>query len=163
MKNGKISFVDAHETLKGVFYCNVFRHVNGERVLIEVIEENNLIVNMARDQMARLIAGEFANRNITKIGFGTNNAKPAVEDTVLTDAYVKTLDGYEFPDMGQVRFNWSLGTSEANGKGIKEFGLFCEDGALFARRRREKVGGEPADPIHKEADISLEGTWTIIF
>jgi hypothetical protein len=163
MADGKIKIVDTQKTLKGILCCRVYQHVNGERRLIEEYYDNNLIVNMARVQMARLVAGEFEDRNIAKIGFGTNETKPEVGDTDLTGAFVKELDGYEFPDMGQVLFNWSLSTSEANGMAIREFGLFCEDDALFARRRREKVGGDPADPIYKESDISLEGTWTIIF
>jgi hypothetical protein len=171
----KIRIVDTHKTLKGVFGCRVYKNVNGEKRLIEEYVDDNLIVNMARDQMARLIAGEFDDRNITTIGFGTDDTKPAVGDTKLTDAFMKALNGYELPETmknsdgdtvpmrGQVQFNWSLETGEANGKAIREFGLFCKDGTLFARRRREKVGGEPADPIYKEADITLEGTWTIIF
>jgi len=164
--NGGINFkeeVNEQKPLKGVLSFKVFRHVNGEKHLIEEFENNNIIVNTARNQMARLVAGEFDDRHITKIGFGTNNAVATVDDTDLTGAYVKTLDGYEFPAMGQVQFNWNLGTSEANGMKIIEFGLFCEDDVLFARRRREKTNGDPADPIPKENDISLEGTWTIIF
>jgi hypothetical protein len=37
-----------------------------------------------------------------------------------------------------------------------EFGLLCADGTLFARRTRTK-------PINKESDISLSGSWTIIY
>jgi len=156
-KNGGINFkedVNDQKPLKGVLSFKVFKHINGEKRLIEEFENRNIIVNLARNQMARLVAGEFDDRHITKIGFGTNNAVATVDDEELTGAYVKSLDGYEFPDMGQVRFNWNLGTTEANGIAISEFGLFCEDDTLFARRRREKTNGDPADPI---------GTWTIIF
>jgi len=163
MTDGKIRIIDTQKPLKGILCCRVYKHVNGERLVIEEYEERNLIVNMAREQMARLVAGDFGDRNITRIGFGTNETKPELEDTVLTAAYIKALDGFEYPDMGQVQFNWSLSIDEANGKAIREFGLFCKDGALFARRRREKPNGTPADPIYKENDISLEGTWTIIF
>jgi hypothetical protein len=163
MGKAQIGFVDRQKPLKGILRCRVYRHVNGEKRLIEDIEENNLIVNIARDQMARLVAGEFGKRNITKIGFGTDETKPELTDAGLTGAYVKSLDGFEYPETGRVQFAWSLGENEANGKAIREFGLFCDDGKLFARRRREKVGGDPADPIFKESDISLGGTWTIIF
>ena len=165
-KNDGIRLVEEireQKPLKGILSFKVFKHVNGEKHLIEEFENNNIIVNLARDQMAQLVAGEFDDRHITKIGFGTDNAEATVDDTDLTDAYVKPLDGYDFPAMGQVQFGWNLGTGEANGMKIIEFGLICEDDTLFARRRREKVGGEAADPISKEADISLEGTWTIIF
>jgi hypothetical protein len=53
-------------------------------------------------------------------------------------------------------FNWPLAATEANGKEIREFGLFCTDGALFARRIRDR-------PIYKESDIALEGEWIITF
>ena len=146
--------INEQKPLKGVLSFRVFKHINGEKRLIEEFENRNIIVNLARDQMARLVAGEFGDRHITKIGFGTNNAAATVDDTDLTGSYVKTLDGYEFPAMGQAQFNWHLGTSEANGMKIIEFGLFCEDDTLFARRRREKTNGEAADPIPKESDIS---------
>jgi len=165
-QNGKLSFVEEvgkQKPLKGVLECKVYRHANGEKILIEEFTDQNVIVNLARDQMARLVAGEFSDRHITKIGFGVDNTKPTVTDTELTDAFIKALDGYEFPGMGRVQFDWELATTEGNGMAISEFGLYCEDGTLFARRRREKTDGSPADPIPKENDISLEGTWTIIF
>jgi len=142
--------------LKGVLNCRVYRHSNGEKRLIEVIEENNLIVNLAREQMAHLIAGDTANRSIQQIGFGLSGTEPTVDDISLTTPFVKDVDGFEYPAVGQTQINWSLGLSEGNGKAIKEFGLFTKNGKLFARRVR-------VSPINKESDISLEGTWTIIF
>jgi hypothetical protein len=79
-----------------------------------------------------------------------------VDDTALTSPYVKNLAGAAYPQEGQVSFSWNLTTSEANGKAIMEFGLLTADGKLFCRRTR-------TTPINKESDISLEGTWTIIF
>ena len=158
--------VEEQKPMKGIFSLRVYRHVNGERRLIDEYEERNLIVNDARVQMAHLVAGEhisldsnddpIGGRHITQIGFGIDSTAAMVADTMLTDPFMKPLDGFEYPEMGQVQFNWGLGINEANGKEIKEFGLFCEDGKLFARRVRLK-------PINKEDDISLEGTWTIIF
>ena len=87
---------------------------------------------------------------------GTNGTAPDSEDKVITGAYKKTLIGSSHPTAGQVLFEWNLLESEANGKAIKEFGLLCADGTLFARRTRTKA-------LEKENDISIEGEWLIIF
>jgi hypothetical protein len=153
----KISFVDDlkdQKPMKGILKYKVFK--NG--ALIETIEEENLIVNGAREQLAKLIAGNFPGRNITKIALGVSNVAPSVNDGTLTNAYEKNIDGYSFPAMGQTQFDWSLTTSEANGKAILEFGLITEDGTLFSRRIREN-----GKPINKENDISIIGQWIIIF
>jgi len=171
MKENGINFIEElgeQKPLKGVLTCRVYRHINGEKHLIEVIEENNLIVDLARVQMAHLIAGDTTGRIIKQIGFGLSGTEPTVEDTSLTDPFIKNVDGFEYPEVaqytdgteyqrvGQTQINWSLSLSEGNGKAIKEFGLFTENGKLFARRVR-------VSPINKESDISLEGTWTILF
>ena len=160
MEGQKLNFteeVEKQKPLKGVLAYKVYKHVGGERILIEEVIDNNLIVDMAREQMAHLIAGDtVANRKMAKIGFGLNGNDAVVADEGLLSAFIKNLDGYEFPVRTQVRFNWSLSISEANGMAIREFGLFMLNNALFARRTRNT-------PLNKESDISLEGTWTIIF
>ena len=77
-------------------------------------------------------------------------------DTAITEQYAKAVEGFEFPEMGQIQTNWELGVNENNGMAIMEFGLLSEDGTLLCRKVR-------ANPIHKEADISIEGHWTWIF
>jgi hypothetical protein len=124
--------------------------------VIETYCDNNLIVNGARNQAARLFAGDGANRAIAKIAFGTNGTDPVVGDTAITNAFVKDVVGFEFPDMGQIQTNWILHTNENNGMAIMEFGLLSVDGTLLCRKVRTK-------PINKEADISIEGSWTWIF
>ena len=52
-------------------------------------------------------------------------------------------------------FSFTIGKAEANGKKIREFGLLCSDGTLFARKTR--------GVIEKADDIEIVGTWTIIF
>ena len=143
-----------HQELKGILKYKVFK--NG--VLQEEVEDNNLIVNGARQQMARLIAGEFTGRNITKIAFGVNGNIPSVKDTEITSPFEKNVDGYLFPDTGAVQFDWRLSVNEANGKSIYEFGLITADGTLFCRRIREN-----GKPINKDNDISIVGQWVIIF
>jgi hypothetical protein len=93
---------------------------------------------------------------MAKIAFGTSGVAPTVNDEEITDAFEKNLSGHTYPEAGQVQFSWNLATSEDNGQAILEFGLICADGTLFARRTR-------TNPIYKESDISLLGTWTIIF
>jgi hypothetical protein len=41
--------------------------------------------------------------------------------------------GPGYPAPGQARFKWSIAANEANGKAVKEFGLLCAGGTLFAR------------------------------
>lgn len=142
------------QPLKGILEYTVFK--NG--VAIEEVEEQNLIVTAGRTQLAHLLAGDFTGKQIAKIAFGTNGTAPALSDTKITNPFTKDINGFSYPAAGQVQFNWSLATTEANGMSILEFGLICVDTTLFSRRIRES-----GKPINKESDISLEGQWTIIF
>lgn len=139
------------QPVKGVLDIEVRRH--GQ--VIETWRDANLIVNGARDIQARLIAGDGAGRHIKRIAFGTGASPASPDDTELTSAYVRDLTGHDYPETGQVRFSFDLANSEANGKAIREFGLITADGTLFSR----KVRGV----IEKNDDISLSGTWTIIY
>ena len=138
--------------LRGEFSLTITRK-NGE--IIEQFTEKNLILNGAKNQLARLIGSEATNRHITHIGFGggVNAASPG--DTSLNNAFFKPVTTASYPATGQVAFKWSLSTAEANGIAITEFGLRCADGTLFARKVRA--------PITKSDDISITGTWIIIF
>jgi len=138
--------------LEGIFRLKVYR----SGVLVEEHEDSNLIVNEARIQMACLVAGEGAGRHIAGIAFGTNGTLPNAADKTITNQYARPVEGFSYPAMGQVQFDWQLPVTENNGLAILEFGLLTEDGTLFARRVRSV-------PINKEADISLEGQWVIIF
>jgi hypothetical protein len=142
---------DSQIPLRGRFRAEVWRNGNLEMFFLE----DNLIVNGAKNQLARLIGGSGSNRQITKIGFGVGKTAAAPGDTALTNPYVKSIGSVEYPATGQVRFNWSLSTTECNGIAITEFGLLCADNTLFSRKQRA--------PIQKESDLSLTGAWTIIF
>jgi hypothetical protein len=124
--------------------------------LIEDYAEHNLIVNSARLAMAKLIAGAGTGKNINRIAFGTNAATPVLGDTAITSPYIKAVSSISYPANNKVEFGWALGTDEANGKEISEFGLVCADSSLFARKSR-------ALPINKGPDIAIEGEWVIIF
>jgi hypothetical protein len=138
--------------LRGIFEMRVYK--SGK--LIDEITDSNLIVDIAREQMAHLVAGETSGRHIASIAFGTSNVDPLPSDTVLTGQWSRAISSHTFPSGGKVRFDWQLGVMENNGMAIREFGLLTADGKLFARKTR-------TNPINKEADISVEGNWTIIF
>jgi hypothetical protein len=146
-----IKFIDAVEA-HGKFEFKVFK---AGKLVEEGIEEN-LIVNLARTQMAHLIGGDGEDREITQIAFGTNGKEPVVADQTITGAYVKDISAVSYPNETSIQFDWELETGEDNGMAIMEFGLMCADDALFSRRVR-------ANPIHKADDISIEGHWTISF
>jgi hypothetical protein len=154
----RINFVDEYprERVTGILKYKMYRHIGDKKILIEEEDWHNLIVDLARIQMAHLVAGDFDGREIVKIAFGTSGTAPTVSDTTITNVLLKDIDDFEYPEPGQVQFNWGLTVSEGNGMAITEFGLITADGKLFSRRNREK-------PINKESDISLEGSWTIIF
>ncbi len=143
---------DASAALSGRFHLEI-RDRRGE--LLDSLDEPNLIVEGAKNQLSRLVAGSGTNRHITHIGFGVGTSAPSPGNTGLSGAYWKSIGSVEYPAAGQVAFSWSLATSEANGLVITEFGLRCADGTLFARKVR--------NPIHKSDDLSLTGVWTIIF
>jgi hypothetical protein len=140
--------------MKGILSYTVFK----KGIPIESVKDENLILNGAGYSMVKLIAGDFAGHKVTKIGVGVNGTAPEATNEMLLGSFEKDLDGYTFPSMGQVQFDWSLTTNEANGKAILEFGLITEDGTLFARRTREN-----GKPINKENDVSIIGKWEIIF
>jgi len=130
----------------------------GEEELIELIEDwegPNLVVDTGKQVQARLLGGD-TKLIITKIGFGTNATAPVRGNTSLTEGFIKPLAGVTFPAANQVRFNFELGVTEANGLAISEFGLIAENNTLYARKTRTA-------PLHKAADLALRGTWTITF
>ncbi len=138
--------------LRGNFLIRVFK--NGK--LINKYSDHNMIVNLAKESLSKLVAGEGSNKQITKIALGTDGSIPTPSDEIIKNPYVKNIDGFSYPTSGQVKFNWSIASSEANGMSILEFGLMSEDGTLFARKIRNEA-------LAKENDISIEGEWTIVF
>ena len=137
--------------IRGIFTLKIYK----SGVLVEETTEENLIVNGARDQVARLIAGNVTNRSINRIAFGTNGTAPDVANTAITQQFARPVSGFSYPAMGQVQIDWELPVTENNGMAIMEFGLLTADNTLFARRTRN-------NPIYKEPDISIEGHWTIV-
>jgi hypothetical protein len=144
-------FFDERMTIEGRLEVAVWRRGR----LVDRWAGSNLVLSAGKSVMAALIGGGGAGKTVDRIGFGTDGAGPFPGDTVLTGAYTKAVAAVSYPAAGQVRFDWSLGVGEGNGMTIREFGLICGDGTLFARKTR---GG-----IEKQSDISLTGSWTITF
>lgn len=137
----------------GQFQLEVFR----EGELVERVDEPNLVVVGSKTALSRLIGGAFTGKNITTIGFGTSGTVPAVGNTALTGAFTKPLDASPtYPASNQVRFAFSLATTEANGLAIMEFGLITADSTLFSRKVR-------ASALNKDSDLSFAGSWTLTF
>lgn len=148
----KVDYGDPDYRPTGIFTLQVYR----KGKLIEVYEDKNLVVDLSKQQLARLIGGDVSGRSITKIGFGTSGTAPASGNTSLTGAYVNALGAVSYPATNAVQFAFTLGTSEANGLAILEFGLFTAGDVLFARKTR-------AGALVKDSDLSLTGTWRINF
>jgi hypothetical protein len=123
---------DTAQKPEGRFILRVYRKGR----LIEVVDEPNLIVTGASQNIAQLVGGQFTGNNVTQIGFGTNGTAPVVGNTGLTAPYYKALDSITFPASGEASFNFSLSSTQDNGVAIFEFGLFTAAGGLFARKVR---------------------------
>jgi hypothetical protein len=141
----------------GTLRLNVFKHdrPDGPGRLIDSIVERNLIVDGAKNILSALLGAGTSAKIVTKIGFGTDGTAPTGSNTGLTGAYVKSLGTPTYP-AGAVTFPFTLGTSEANGINIIEFGLLTTDNTLFSRRVRSSA-------IAKDNTLSFTGTWTIQF
>lgn len=133
----------------------MFRVYRGD-VLVEEFIEDNQIVDGSKLVHARLLGGDVANRSVTQISFGTSGAATAAGNTAITNPFTKPIDSVTYPAANQVSFNFTLGTAEANGKAILEFGLLTAGNALYARRIR-------ATALNKESDLTLSGSWIITF
>lgn len=136
----------------GKFILRVYR---GSELVEEFIEDN-LVVDGSKLMLSKLLGGSVTNNSVTQISFGTSGTAPAAGNTTITNPYTKAIDTVTYPATGQVSFNFSLGTGEANGKAILEFGLLSGGSALFARKVR-------ATALNKESDLTLSGSWLITF
>lgn len=144
---------DLLKNLKGVFVLDIVCAHTGR--IIEHYEDRNLVVNGGRSAVMTLLGSAASAKQITKLSVGTNGTAPTGADTAITSPFTKALGAVSYPTISSVRFDWTLGAGEANGKAIREFGLLCTDNTLFARKVREL--------INKNSDIILNGYWTLSF
>lgn len=138
--------------MRGRFRLLVWRHGR----IIGRMNDDNLVVDLAKTGITRLLGGDTTNRPITKFAVGTNGTAPAAGDTTITNVFVKAVDGVSYPTASSVRFAFSLTDAEANGLAILEFGLLTAGNVLYARKVR-------ASALNKAADITISGTWTLSF
>lgn len=143
-----IQMEDRTRDLRGAVHIDVYK----DGKLIESETDHNLIVAVGRTQLAKLLGGGYTG-HITQVGVGTGSAAAADWDTGLTGAVLIGISSVEY-DTAKVRFNFEIGTNQANGVSIREFGLFFANGTLFSRRVRKSV-------IGKEDDIKISGYWDI--
>lgn len=125
---------------------------NGKRI-IQRFSEKNLVVQAGKTNITKLLAGAAGER-IAKIAIGTSAAPATVDDTEITDAFIKNIAQWSFPDAQTVQFNFDILNAEGNGIVIREFGLLTTTNKLFARKIRT---GE----IEKTSAIRIVGSWTI--
>lgn len=139
---------DKAQKMRGAIHLEVRRKGN----LIRTDDDHNLIVAAGRAKLARLLGGG-SSAHISKIGVGTGTVTEADSDTALTDAVFVPLTSTEY-DGSKAKFNFTIGTGDANGLAITELGLFFDDDTIFSRRVRKSV-------ISKEDDIEISGYWEI--
>jgi hypothetical protein len=124
---------------------------NGQ--LIDMEDDHNVVVTGGRSKLAGLLGGRDAGKYITLVGVGTNAAAATEADTNLTDRVLIPVSNAAY-EGAKVRFNFTIGSGQANGLTIRELGLFFSDNTMFSRRvRRSAIG--------KEDDIEINGYWDI--
>lgn len=143
--------IDEKISAKGRVHIQVW---NAAGELLRTIDDDNLIVNVGKQSLARLLGAGTTTKRVNKIGWGIGASDPAGGNTSLTSPFIKTLAGTSYSG-NSVVFEYILELSEMNGVSIREFGLFSADNTMFSRMVRSA--------IEKTADIRLTGTWTITF
>lgn len=149
----KNEIIDRLAPLKGQFEMQIIDANTG--AVLETYVDKNLVVNGGRTAVMILLGSGNSDKVLNKLGVGTNGTAPVGTDAALTGGFYKAVDLVTYPTANSVRFGWQLGVGDANGMAIAEFGLLCDDDTLFARKVREV--------INKNADIILNGNWTISF
>lgn len=139
---------DRLDHMRGAVVLKIYR--NG--ILEEEDSDHNLIVTAGRSKLAKLLGGGYTGA-INRVGVGTGSTPAADGDKGLTNAVYIPISSTEYGE-AKVRFNFVIGSSDANGMDIVELGLFFADGTMFSRRVRKSV-------IGKEDDLQITGYWEI--
>jgi len=137
----------ARACIKGQLTLNVYK--NGE--LIETSIDNNLIVNQGQAWVLDLLSNNTT-LFVEKIRIGSSDAAAAVTDTAVTPFspdYTKAVTPLVTGNI--CSYDFTIGTGDANGNLIKEWGLLLDDGTLIARIIKT--------PIPKDNTISIQGNW----
>jgi len=130
---------------------------NAEGALVDMQQGDNLVVNGGREACAILTATGDTDKIVQDIAFGSGGTVPDLTDTALVSQnLIKALESTTaYPTQTAVKYIGICETTENNGNQIREVGLFCADGTLFARYY---VGR-----IVKTSDIRVVVEWTITF
>lgn len=139
---------DRLDHMRGAVVLKIYR--NG--ILEEEDSDHNLIVTAGRSKLAKLLGGGYTGA-INRVGVGTGSTPAADGDKGLMNAVYIPISSKEYGE-AKVRFNFVIGSSDANGMDIVELGLFFADGTIFSRRVRKSV-------IGKEDDLQITGYWEI--
>ena len=124
--------------------------------IVEVFDDHNLVVDAGRELVALIMAGKQVT-SITKLGVGSGTTVESVKDTRLADCVYIPLTTRSV-DGKTARFDFVIGTDQANGLNIHEFGLFADNGVMFSHRVRDKE-----KDLVKADDLELTGYWEINF
>ena len=149
MSNSK--FTGDRLTGKGTVTLKIYE----DGKLREVQELHNLIVTVGKERVCQFL-GNAAPSGLTQIQAGTNGMATSLTDTAIAGgATPVAFTTVSYPAPGSILINFTIGTGDANGITIQEFGLLTADSVLFSRIVR------PA--IVKTSAISIVGTWQIEF
>lgn len=143
-----LSIKDQMHEMRG----NVHLCIRKNGMVISEEDDHNLIVTEGRAKLARLIGGGYTG-HISQVGVGEGMEAASESDTDLTNGVKVDIESVTYSGTS-VRFNFCIGTGQANGLAVREFGLFFADGTIFSRRVRQSV-------IGKESDIEITGYWEI--
>lgn len=102
----------------------------------------NNFTNLGRKYLAYLFGGRtpMSNYVCTSFGAGTGDTKASVSDVslvspvLLGSTNLKAVDSITFPEDYVAFIQFTIGSGEANGYLLREFGLFSGDGTLLARK-----------------------------
>lgn len=150
LKGGEtmLKFLEEAKPMRGCVHLEIKK---GGKI-ISTEDDHNLIVTGGRAKLARLMGGGYGG-HITQVGVGEGTNAASESDTGLTNCVKVNVESATYEGTS-VKFNFCVGTGQANGLNVREFGLFFADGTMFSRRVRQSV-------IGKESDIEITGYWEI--
>jgi hypothetical protein len=114
------------------------------------VETRNL-----KEVIASQMVSPTTEKAIGKIGFGEGGELPTPNDTSLSNPYIKPVSSFKVNTDNSITFTYNLEYNEANGKTIREIGLYCNDGQTLLTR-------EVRDTIIKDSDTAIDGYITIL-
>ena len=115
--------------------------------------ENNLVVALGKENVAKLLGGDSAGLPITQVQAGSSNTAATDADTTITSAVTVSVSGVTYPSNNQVKFEFTFTGASLGGMVVKELGLLNSGDVLCAR----KVTADLSVPT----GLTLTGYWII--